>query len=396
MFIKKITAFVLLSFQFLAFMGAFVLLHPINATIAVSQDQETIQSEDLSEHNEQEIIVMGSGSYGTNPVTGRVRIITNRKQLSTVIEGDIVVAPAINSFWYSGLSMASAIITEKNDNNALALGKKLNIPVITGASGATKKMVDNEIVMCDPLTRNIYHVSYPTPQDVYFDTLPISHRKNHQNLYQKLGKEDKASQLQVPEKATDAEATDCFMHPNERKISTLQSGLGYKPKCITKDFYRAHFSQFKKFVLSETSKFQSTKSWFGMGAVEMGARTIGGCDDFAVECICVGEEFFSSPDAYVDKVLQYIGRSDEYIQYMDELIEECKDKPGNLNNVARKAHKKLVESTVAADVKKEDLIEHPKEYKKFADAHKIDKEKQKKLIGAGLFARYCAKHRVVR
>jgi hypothetical protein len=305
-----------------------------------------------------------------------------------------VVAPAINSFWYAGLSGARAIITEKNDNNALALGKKLNIPVIVGASGATKKMIDKEVIVCDPLTNNVYHVAYPIPQDTHFDIMTMSQRENNQNLYQKLGKKGKAYQLPVPEKATEAEGMDCHMQQKERKISTLQSGLGYRPKRVTKDFYRAHFSKFKEFVLDETSKFQSAR-WFGMGAVEIGARTIGRCDDFAVECICVGEEFFSSHDAYVDKVLQYIGRSDEYIQYMDELIEECSDKPGNLNNVARKAHKKLVESTVAAEVKKEDLIDHPKEYKKFVDTNEIDKEKQKRFIGAGLFARYCVKRGVL-
>jgi len=386
MFIKKTTTFVLLGSQLLALIGAFVLLHPLNATIAISDDQENIQSEDLSEQEQQEVIVTGNASFGTNPVTGRVRIITNRKQLSTVIEGDIVVASAINSFWYSGLSVASALITEKNDNSALALGKKLNIPVIIGASGAMKKMTENEVITCDPLSRNIYHVSFSTPCDVHFDRLIVSHKEDNQNLYQKLGKEGKAYQLPISEKTGNAEEMDRLAPQKARKISTLQSGLAYKPKRITQNVYRSHFNKFKAFALGIKSQYGWGK-W--TGTLKIGAKATGR-DPFTIDCMEIGDVLLGNKDdEYFVKVLERIG-TEEYIQYMDLLVDRCGKKPSGIseaNWIARVSHQEHVKAVdIPAEVDKEKLMEHPKEYKKIEN--KVSKEEREARIAAGLFALY--------
>ncbi len=369
--------------------GLLFLVSPLHLVRAVEDQDTSAVYQELSNQEEQVIIATGSASYGTSEIIGKACVVTSRKQLRKVCKGDIVIAPAINSFWYSGLASVSAIITEKPDNNAIAFGKKMNIPVIVGATGATKKIVDGQVIICDPVTNNIYHVADPRPSRINFDMLTMPEKSDTHIITPESssGPSTHLSRMTV-------ETGTCVIKPGENKNRLIvQSTKKQKLKPVTKDIYRSLFPRFKKFVLGEMSQFKQARK-YGMWLVEKGARYWDRCDDFAVECICVGEELFSKPDNYVVAILQRNGESDERIEDINEIMNECSTKPGDLNNVAYKAHKKLVESTVAADVKKEDLIEHPREYRKLVDAHKIDKEKQEEIMAEGLFVRFWMKEQL--
>jgi len=356
-------------------------IYPENENVQLSREVV------LEENEEKEIIVVGNASTGNASVTGKACVVTSKKQLKKVHKGDIVVAPAIHSSWYPVLGQAAGIITEKGDgsSHALLLGKKLGIPVVVGASGATKNIIDGQTITLDPITRNIYHVAYPDPKEVHFDVLTMPQKDDdYQSLHDKLENLGKPRPLKP---ATGAH--DHFLYSAEDKNKVTTNNIQeYKTKRITKDVYSSHFERFKKFVLGEKSQFEWTKKWFGMKAVEAGARSIGKCDKLAVECISVGEEFFDSAEKYFVEVLRNNGQSAYYIQYIDSLLEECSKKPGNLNYVAWASHRGLVEATApeAKDIKKEDLIEHPKKYKEIE--HRVDKTEQHAHIAAGLFVRY--------
>jgi phosphohistidine swiveling domain-containing protein len=341
--------------------------------------------------NQHEIIVEGSSSYGNNAISGRACIVLKKSDLGKIHTGDIVITSAIHSTWYGEMSKASALITEKGDksSNAIALGKKLDIPVIVGAKDATKLIIDGQIVSCDPVTRNVYHISYPELNEFHFDTLNMPQKNHNQMLANKMGKIGKTHPIQIDDKTVIVQSKDNSANIQQDSV-VAHNGQKYQPKHINKKIYNEHFDRFKKFILGEKSQFSWTKKWFGMKAVKAGARSIGGCDDFSVECIGIGEGFFDKTDAEVIAILKNIGESDQCMEYIDMLIDKCSKKPGDLNWVARVSHEEHVKSIeIPSDIRKEDLIAHPKEYKKIQ--HKVDKKECEKLIGSGLVARYWIK-----
>jgi phosphohistidine swiveling domain-containing protein len=104
-------------------------------------------------------IVGGSFGVGGN-VTGRAIVVTGHKQLSKISQGDIVVASTTHSSWNDALKLSGGIITEKggSGSHAALLGKKLGIPVIVGATGATKKIVDGSLIALDCIQSMVYEV----------------------------------------------------------------------------------------------------------------------------------------------------------------------------------------------------------------------------------------------
>lgn len=357
-------------------------------TNEVGQNKEISASENVIDPSEQEIIATGIASFGTHAVSGKACLITKRKELKKVCKGDIIITPAIHSTWYPELSLAGAIIIEKGDDagHAISLGKKLDIPVIVGASGITKNIVDGQIITCDPITRNIYHVAYPDHMRRFrFDVLTLSEKsKDYQSLLR-----DKIEKSAIHTSKASMQTKDGFL-PSAAENRGIISNTHRKR--ITKDVYLSHFNRFKKFVLGEKSQFGWTKWVGGIKAVEAGAKSFGGCDDFAVECISVGEPFFDSDDEHFVETLYDNGQSEECIEHIDSLIDECSKKPGDLNHAAYVSHKFLVNRTAPDDLNKEYLIAHPKEYRKIQ--HRVDNAKREALIAAGLFARYWIKNKL--
>lgn len=382
MYMKKMTVVLLVG----GILSSKQLLSVTEITQESNQIKEISLPEEIMDSNQQEILASGNTSYGTHCVSGKACLITKRKELKKICKDDIVVTPAIHSTWYPEIGLAAAIIIEKDDDTgmAMALGRALDIPVIIGAHGITKKIIDGQTITCDPITRNIYHVAYPDHVKRFgFDTLTLSEKNlNHDVIRDKLYKQkanDTPQEIPLQSGTEQTETIDHISHPHRRRI--------------TKDIYFSHFNRFKKFALSEKSQFCWTKWVGGMKAVEAGARNFGGCDPFAVECISVGESFFDSDETHFVKTLHDIGESDICINFMNYLIEECSKKPGDLNWVARVSHYGHIESIdLPEDADEEDLKKHPKKYSTIQ--HKVDKSKREALTAASLFVRFFTKEKL--
>lgn len=365
----------------------------LSSPATVHQDQGSVQLLNSSNVEEKEIIVTGTASFGNNEVTGRACVVLNRKQLSKVCRGDIVIAPAINSLWYATLNGVAGIVTDRTDDLAISLGKKLNIPVIVGANGATKKIVDAQIITCDPITKNVYHVAYPKSREVHFD-IPVPQKKDdiNQSLHDKLEKSSNIGSLHEKSAGT---IDYCVQYSNEASFSVVQKESKIVSKA--KNLYHSHFNSFKKYVLDMKSDLYKA-SWLPEIAFR-GIAKSQGCNDFTIDCVEIGHAFFNRDPKYiVDDLLSL--ESDYFIQYIGKLLEECSQKPNDLNWVAYVAHKAHIESIhLPAEINKEDLISNPKHYKGVEknlsqkDRETFIKEKAKR-VGAGLFARFCVENKL--
>jgi len=71
--------------------------------------------------------------------------------------GDIVVAKNTTKEMVPYLKKASGIICEEMGDNALIIGMALDIPVITGARGATKILKSGTVVTMDASHGHVYN-----------------------------------------------------------------------------------------------------------------------------------------------------------------------------------------------------------------------------------------------
>ncbi len=366
-------------------------LQPILQDTAISQDDQ----------NEYEVIVEGNASYGNKPITGKACVVMNSKQLKKkkVGKGDIVIAPEIHSTWYSELMDVSGIIIEKGDDtsHAIALGKKLDIPVIVGASDATKKIINGQTITCDPITRNVYHIAYADSHHIHFDTLAVPARgEDPRSLYEKITKPNEYSSRLSREYSNKSDKSDKYVSlAEDRTIQVVENVAKYKPKHITKSVYRSHLERFKTFVLDMQSTVNNIRDYtpFGCGDfVILKGAAAKGCDSFSVDCIPLSFSFFRSNKEHVINVIESVA-SDYFIRYMDTLLDRCSKKPRDLNWVAHVAHEEHVKSiNLPANVQKERLLSDPKEYKKIEN--EVDKDAREARIVAGLFARYWVENKL--
>ena len=103
------------------------------------------------EPEQKNILVRGNFAVGDTVITGRAAVVTKRKQLSKICKGDILVTTSIHHKWDLEKNVPAGIIIEKEGDNsrAVLLGQKLGIPVIVGATGATKKIDHGSFVTLD-------------------------------------------------------------------------------------------------------------------------------------------------------------------------------------------------------------------------------------------------------
>lgn len=373
MFTEKIFKVVIISFLFgIPIVVADIQLIPSDATLS------------YDDHHDYDLIVEGNASYGNKQVAGKACIVMNRKQLKKVCKGDIVITPAIHSNWYSELNLAGGIIVEKGDetSQAIALGKKLDISVIVGASNATKKIIDGQTIVCDPVTRNIYHIGYSDPQKAHFDAFTISPQVNdYQNLHDKLMHPDKNRQPRVS-----LQESDYTLQWNDHidvPVIVPEKNRAFKK---IKSLFNSQFGSFKDWVFSTQKELI-----LGRRSPRWVLKTFGGCDDFAIECIPLSFVFFDS-----DNILQVLKslESDDNLEYIRSILDECKNKPGDVNWAGFVAHKKNAATVpVPENVDREKLIKDPKAYLAVQDL--IDESERKIRIAAGLFARYCVEKKLV-
>lgn len=370
------------------------------------QQEASLSAVNSIKANEHAVIAVGKASYGESAITGRACIVMKRKELKKICKGDIVITPAIHSTWYAELSLAAAIVTEKQDDNSHArgYGKKFEIPIIVGADGVTKKIVDGQIIMCDPIQKTVYHISYPESagklclpiaQDV--SAYQLSFEDNKKVTAHYFNKDNKAGVTHYSKKengyGVDTAAVSCKLI-GENDSELIDHEKPSKNDGITKDSYCFDLPSFKKYVFDMRFWLNGVRSlpFFADKALESGAKR-NGCDPFAIDCIPLSFHLFDQSDSYINTILQ---SAVEYIDYADPMLQECNQKPGDLNWVARVCHKRHIEA-IASDlplgITKEELIADPKKYRNVdkkmnsADREKFTK-KRDLLTALGLYIRF--------
>lgn len=395
---KKITCRMMIS----------VCLYGISTTAAmdvIPPQEEVNLAEGIADYNEHTIILRGDASCGKDAITGPACVVMKRKQLKKVRKGDIVVAHDINSLWRGGLGSAAGIILEKGDAHsyALELGKKLGIPVIVGATGATKNIVDGQTITCDPVTCNVYHVAYSDAQRVRFEVVQVSQKDHGQQLlHDKLVKNKNNAYRDALDNADPkdnnmiviVEKNDTMVQLEDNAHrGIVHNSSGYNVE-RARNLYKMHFNKFKKSLLSDKSWFERTKWFGGIKAVEAGAKNWEGYDRLAVDCICLAEPFIESSKGHIIERMEKVGQSDECMQSIDLLINECSKNPKNLNYAARRAYIQQVERTKLPNrIKKEDLVDHPRKLKEIQD--ELDEDQQEEDTVIGYFVRYLIKNNLL-
>ncbi len=104
-----------------------------------------------------EIIVQGMG-IGSQPISGRVRIILKPGDLNKVEANDIAVTVAATPEFADYLHLFGAVIAEQGGltSDAAIFGLNAGIPVVVGAKNATELLQDNMIVTIDTQRGIVY------------------------------------------------------------------------------------------------------------------------------------------------------------------------------------------------------------------------------------------------
>ena len=97
-------------------------------------------------------VLIEGRSVGQRIATGPVRIITNRKDIGLLREGEILVTDMTDPDWESVIDKAAAIITNRGGRtcHAAIIARELGVPAIVGCINATEvlKGIDHVTVSC--------------------------------------------------------------------------------------------------------------------------------------------------------------------------------------------------------------------------------------------------------
>lgn len=356
--------------------------------------QKNIEPVDIVVQDARIVLATGVSSYGDNAITGKVCVVTSFKQLNKISAGDIVVTSAINSRWYSGLAIAGGIITEKGSgggNDALALGKKLAIPVIVGAKGIIKKVVDGQIVTLDPIVNNVYHVAHSELSDIHTDILMVQQKNNGELLHEKLAKEDKRFGLNLP--LLDGENKEHALKNEEKKDSVLHQVRGVSPlQLITKVKVLADKHAIGSYIV-DTQKDMDRGRWWGKTL----ARAAG-ISDKAFDAMPV-EDFVDSrkmkhkvdPKRSVSKLasedaINYINQGKDV--FMGKYFNPKRKKNEIKSDLAEFLHDRLVDHLDVSEKDKAKVKKEPSELKKLLEDGKIEEEWYEELTCRNLAIDY--------
>lgn len=99
---------------------------------------------------------------------GRVKIVQSVNDISKIQTGDILVAPMTNPDYVPAMKKASGIITERGGrtSHAAIVSREFGIPAIVGALGATRRLVENQIVTVNGGTGEVFSGSVAIKTDI--------------------------------------------------------------------------------------------------------------------------------------------------------------------------------------------------------------------------------------
>jgi pyruvate,water dikinase len=120
----------------------------------VQSRPETVQSRRAVDVLENHVLdsrskVLSKGrSVGSKIASGKVRIITDKTQLSTFRPGEILVSVSTTPDWEPVMKIAAAIVTDQGGrtSHAAIVSRELGIPAVVGTDDATRSLHDGDVV----------------------------------------------------------------------------------------------------------------------------------------------------------------------------------------------------------------------------------------------------------
>lgn len=103
-------------------------------------------------------VVVGGVGIGRKAACGTARVVLDPAQAARVEPGDVLVAPATDVEHVAAMERAAAVVTEEGGltSHAAIVCLSLGIPVIVGATGATRAIRDGELVTVDSIRGLVY------------------------------------------------------------------------------------------------------------------------------------------------------------------------------------------------------------------------------------------------
>ncbi len=122
------------------------------------EDKKTLDDvvSDLASKNLEVIIKGDPASPGIS--SGVVKIINSAKEISKVLQGDILVAPQTNPDFVPAMKKAVAIVTDQGGrtSHAAIVSRELGIPAVVGTENATKILKNGSVVTVNGIKGEIY------------------------------------------------------------------------------------------------------------------------------------------------------------------------------------------------------------------------------------------------
>jgi len=141
-------------------------------TVYGAHDRATLVQYRLKAAKKPAVIVQGV-SVGQKIVSGRARIIKNKKDLSQIQQGDILVTQMTDPDWVPVMKRAAGIVTDLGGRtcHAAIVSRELGVPAVIGTNSATKTVRDGQAITLDCSNGS---VGYVYAGVVPFDTETIA------------------------------------------------------------------------------------------------------------------------------------------------------------------------------------------------------------------------------
>ncbi len=103
-----------------------------------------------TDFGEDDILVRGLG-VSPGQGSGRARILTNIKDMSSFEQGDVLVTEMTTPDWVPAMKIASAVVTNLGGKtcHAAIVGRELGVPCVVGCENATEVLKDGQVITVD-------------------------------------------------------------------------------------------------------------------------------------------------------------------------------------------------------------------------------------------------------
>jgi len=117
-------------------------------TVRSAQKANLLKQTQVTEHNPP--IIEGS-AIGSDAASGRVRVIRDVSEMSSIKPGEILVADMTDPDWVPGLRIAAGVITNRGGRtcHAAIVSRELGVPCIVGTKDATEKLQTGDTYTVD-------------------------------------------------------------------------------------------------------------------------------------------------------------------------------------------------------------------------------------------------------